>query len=87
MLDFSQNGISLKIDIFENGSVILKDFSKSATDDERKKDYRFANIAEIHINGENPDDHHFAKHTGGHETYALKYSSHKYYENSHRKPL
>ena len=81
MLDFSQNGISLKIDILDNGSVILKDFSKSATADERPKDYRFANIAEIHINGENPDDHHFAKHTGGSATYALKYSSHKYYEN------
>ena len=81
MLDFSQNGISLKIDILDNGSVILKDFSHSAYADTRKKDYRFANIAEIHINGENPDDHHFAKHTGGSQTYLLKYSGHKYYEN------
>lgn len=81
MLDFSQNGISLKIDILDNGSVILKDFSHSAYADTRKKDYRFANIAEIHINGENPDDHHFAKHTGGSGTYALKYSKHEYYEN------
>ncbi|MBQ9744550.1 MAG: alpha-galactosidase [Clostridia bacterium] len=82
MLDFSQNGISLKIDILDNGGVILKDFSASYTEDNRKTDPRFCNIAEIHINGKNPDDHHFAKHTGGSETYTLKYSSHRYYENS-----
>lgn len=81
MLDFSQNGINLIFDITENGYVILKDFSRNYVEDTRKNDYRWCNIAEVHICGENPDDHHFGKHTGGYGTYTLKYSSHNYYEN------
>ena len=81
MLDFSKNGLNISFDITDEGKVVFCDFSKNPVADERKKDPRWCSIAEIHVNGQNPDDHHFGKHTGGYGTYTLKYVSHKHYEN------
>ncbi len=82
MLDFSQNGMNISFEITGDGRVIFCDLSKNYCEDKRKKDPRWCSIAEIHINGQNPDDHHFGKHTGGSGTYTLKYVKHNYYENS-----
>ena len=79
-LDFSQNGIKFIIGIAEDERVYLHNFS---TNDLVHKRYKgvWGPIAEIHICGDNPNDHHMAKHTGGSATFTLKYKSHKYYEN------
>ena len=85
MIDLSNNKLSLVLDITEGGAVIIKSFGNRYIEDERKGDPRFCNACEIHINGKNPDDHHFCKHTGGSETYTLKYQSHNTYENEYGK--
>ena len=79
-LDFSQNGFYLKIDITDEQRVVLRTLSKSPLVHKRSK-HNWGPIAEIHLCGENPNDHHMAKHTGGSATFTLKYKSHKYYEN------
>ena len=79
-LDLSQNGINLQIDITDDGFVVLNNFSRSNLIHKRSK-HTWGPIAEIHLCGDNPNDHHMAKHTGGSATFTLKYKSHKYYEN------
>ena len=79
-LDLSQNGIVLQIDITDDGFVVLNNFSRSSIVHKRPK-HTWGPIAEIHLCGGNPNDHHMAKHTGGSATVTLKYKSHKYYEN------
>ncbi len=79
-LDFSQSGFYLQIDIADDERAVLRTLSKSPIVHKRSK-HNWGPIAEIHICGENPNDHHMAKHTGGSATFSLKYKSHKYYEN------
>ena len=79
-LDFSQNGFNLIIGIGDDERVFLHSFSKSNAVHKRYKG-EWGPIAEIHICGDNPNDHHMSKHTGGSATFTLKYKSHKYYEN------
>lgn len=79
-LDFSQNGFKFLIDITDDGKVTLNNFSISDTFHKRCK-HTWGPLIEIHITGENPNDHHMYKHTGGSATFTLKYKSHKYYEN------
>ena len=81
ILDFSQNGIIFKIRIADDERVALQSFSVSEMEHPRCKD-NWGTLLEVHICGENPNDHHMAKHTGGSATFTLKYKSHKYYENS-----
>ena len=81
MLDFSQNHIHFILDITEDNSVILDNFSYNRHTDSRPKKGCWCNIAEVQVCGENPDDHHFAKHTGSSGSKSLKYLSHTYYEN------
>ena len=78
-LDFSQNGIKFIVGIAEDERVYLHNFS---TNDLVHKRYKgvWGPIAEIHICGDNPNDHHMSKHTGGSATFTLKYKSLKYYE-------
>ena len=85
-LDFSQNGIKFIVGITEDERVYLHNFS---TNDLVHKRYKgvWGPIAEIHICGDNPNDHHMAKHTGGSATFTLKYKSHKYYENEYGNKL
>ena len=79
-LDFSQNGFNLLIDITDDERVVLRSLSKSNVIHKRSK-HTWGPIAEIHLCGDNPNDHHMAKHTGGSATFTLKYKSHKYYES------
>ena len=79
-LDLSQNGIKAIIDIFDSQRVSLRTLSVSDAVHQRCKE-AWGPILELHLCGENPNDHHMAKHTGGSATFTLKYKSHKYYEN------
>lgn len=82
VLDFSQNGIQMIFEITDNNMVALKHFSKNAPLS-KNKNLKWCNIAEIHICGENPDDHHGGKHTGTSQSTKLKYVSHSCVENKH----
>ncbi len=82
VLDFSQNGIQMIFEITDNNMVALKHFSKNAPVS-KNKNLKWCNIAEIHVCGENPDDHHGGKHTGTSQSTKLKYVSHSCIENEH----
>lgn len=80
ILDFSQKSYNFKINVSDTGRASLRILSRKDTEHIRNKD-AWGPLLEIHISGENPNDHHMAKHTGGSGTFTLKYKSHKYYEN------
>ena len=81
LLDFSQNGFKMIFEITEEGSAILKHFGKKDAFAEKKAPNKKFAIASVNLSGENPDDHHFFKHTGCSSDFTLKYVSHEYYEN------
>ena len=81
ILNFSQNGFQMIFEITENGMVILKSFSKHETTRTEVIKPHWCNIGDVHVCGENPNDHHFAKHTGSSGCFDLKYVSHHYEEH------
>ena len=68
--------------VSDDGYVTLENFSPRDRKDTREKRPKWCGIAEVHLCGENPNDHHFAKHTGGSGSVSLKYKSHEYYKNT-----
>ena len=76
ILDFSRDKLTLVVEITENGHALLKHFGYGECRDARLKKAKWCPLAEVHLCGENPNDHHFAKHTGSYGSYALKYVSH-----------
>ena len=80
IFDFSQKSYNFKINVSDTGRASLRILSRKDTEHIRDKD-AWGPLLEIHISGENPNDHHMAKHTGGSETFTLKYKEHRYYEN------
>ncbi len=80
-LDFSQNKMKVIFEITEEKQVALKEFCVDSYTAEHEKNLRRCAIAEVQISGENPDDHHGAKHTGTWGGTSLKYCLHKYYTN------
>lgn len=82
ILDFSQNKINIVFEITEENTVALKEFSLAPYKTEIEKALKWCSIADIHLSGGNPNDHHGAKHTGTSGSFSLKYKSHRYYENS-----
>ncbi len=80
ILDFSQKQFNFKINVSSEGRASLRILSRGEVEHARDKD-AWGPLVEMHICGENPNDHHMAKHTGGSATFTLKYKSHKYYEN------
>ena len=86
MFDFSQENIKMIFELTEQNTVALRHFSNKAMAD-NEKNMKWCNICDIHISGENPDDHHGAKHTGTWGGLSLKYESHKYYENEYGNKL
>lgn len=78
-LDFSQNKMKVIFEITEEKQVALKEFCVDSYTAEHEKNLRRCAIAEVQISGENPDDHHGAKHTGTWGGKSLKYCLHKYY--------
>lgn len=79
ILEFSNNKINMVFEITEQNTVALKHFSAPSLKTE--KNLKWCSIADVHLCGENPDDHHGAKHTGASGSISLKYKSHSYYEN------
>lgn len=82
ILDYSQKGFKMIFEITEEGSVVLKHFGKKDAVTEKKELSKKFSIASVNLSGENPDDHHFFKHTGCSSDFTLKYVSHEYYENA-----
>lgn len=81
ILDFSQNKMNMIFEITEDNRVILVDFSTNACETVKQKDFRWCPIVEVHLTGENQNDHHGAKHTGTWGSVNLIYDTHKCYEN------
>lgn len=77
-LDFSQNGINIIFIITEENKVVLTNFSNK---ENKNKNTKWCEITDIHVSGENQNDHHGGKHTGSSGIFSLKYRSHNYYEN------
>jgi len=80
-LDFSRNGVSLIFETLEDGRLSLKHFSKDGEKVNEEKALKWCAAFELHLSGENQDDHHGGKHTGSSGSFSLKYESHKEYEN------
>ncbi len=78
--DFSQGKLTFKLDVDSEGRALWRDLSYSGTE-HKLAPVMWAPLVEMHISGENPNDHHMAKHTGGSATFTLKYKEHRYYEN------
>ena len=64
ILDFTQNGLSVVFEIDENKKVALKNFSSQNNIFETERALKWRPALEVHLSGENQDDHHGAKHTG-----------------------
>ena len=87
-LRFSEKDIKLCFNIAEDDSVLLSSFSNVEKEfaEERVSDDVYSAVA-IHISGENPDDHHGAKHTGTSCEKTLKYVNHLLYKNNYGNKL
>ncbi|MBO5219675.1 MAG: alpha-galactosidase [Clostridia bacterium] len=81
LLDYTQNGIHAIFEVTDGGLVILKQLSAGELAHTGSKASAHGNIAQIHLTGENANDHHGFKHTGASRSFTLKYISHDYYEN------
>ena len=79
ILDFSQEKFQLIFEVTEEKQVVLRHFSHTDAVDLGKK-LKWCQIAEVHLAGENPDDHHGAKHTGSSSVASLQYVSHRFDE-------
>lgn len=73
-INFYKNSIYLNFEADDDGAVSFVNIGTDKNQNQNKAN-RFFVPAEVHITGENPDDHHGAKHTGGIEN-SLKYVSH-----------
>ena len=76
ILDFSQGALTFTVEIDDKGKASLRDFCYGTPMDRRTKKAKYAALAEVHVTGENADDHHGMKHTGGYGACTLKYLSH-----------
>lgn len=83
ILDYSQNGLFMIFEIDGSGGVSLRHFSSNEKEFERSvpKNLRNCRIIDVHVSGEDLDDHHGAKHTDSSRGNTLKYVTHRYYEN------
>ena len=83
ILDYSQNGFYMIFEIDGENKVSLRHFSTQEKEIERKnpKNLRSCRILDVHVAGEDVDDHHGYKHTGASRCNTLKYVTHRYYEN------
>lgn len=86
ILDFSQNNFNFIFEITEENTVALKEFSDKSKNS-LDKNLKWCSIADIHVSGENQNDHHGAKFTGTSGSVSLKYVSHRYYKNEYGNKL
>ncbi len=76
ILDLSQGKLTFVVEVTEEGQAFLKHFGYGVSEDARLKKAKWCPLAEVHLCGENANDHHFGKHTGSYGSYALRYVSH-----------
>ena len=83
LLDFSQNGLYCIFEIDSANKVALRHFSTNEKECERNqpKALHSCRIVDIHVAGEDVDDHHGAKHTCSSRSNTLRYVTHRYFEN------
>lgn len=81
ILDFSQNNIKAIFEVDENGIVTLNELCVPSYKSELAKNKKYCHIVDIHISGENADDHHGSKHTGASSNATLRYKSHTCEQN------
>ena len=74
MIDFSNASFPLSFDVDADGRVMM---TRLGAEDPRPKRAKWCPLVEVQISGENPDDHHGAKHTGTWGARTLRYASHK----------
>ncbi len=76
ILDLSQDKLIFIVEVTEDRRAFLKHFGYGSCTDGRVKKAKWCPLVEVHISGENADDHHGFKHTGSYGSYALRYVSH-----------
>jgi alpha-galactosidase len=85
----NENNLYMVLDITEEREVRLLHlsalpFEEGLSDGKRQK---WARLVEVHVSGENQDDHHGAKHTGSAPGNRLKYTGHKDFRNDRGRKL
>lgn len=86
--EFNENGFFLLFEVTQDGFLRLIHFSDCEYDgsmEEAKKSW--AQAVEVHISGDNQNDHHGAKHTGCGSREKLKYLSHRIVDDTEGKKL
>ena len=82
ILNFEEKNINMVFEVTDEGQLLLLSVSTSKRQFcENDKAYNVCSAAAVHLTGENPDDHHGAKHTGTSCEKTLKYVTHSYYKN------
>lgn len=90
LISFSENGIYVALEITENKDVRLLHFSSlpyGRTTLGDAKQQKYFRLVELHVSGENQDDHHGSKHTGTMPGNRLIYRIHKDYHNHQGRKL
>ena len=64
ILDLSQNRIAFVLELSENGGAYLKHFSLTNEDSTLNNGKTWTVLTDLHLTGEDSNDHHGFKHTG-----------------------
>lgn len=88
-LSLKENGIHLVFEITVDNEILLLHLSSMPFDDRLvdEKEKRWFKLVEVHVSGEDQDDHHGSKHTGCMPGGRLKYKEHKDYRNDKGRKL
>ena len=80
-LEFNENKLKTVFEVTDEGKLLLLHFSASDFDESKigEKAKRWFTPFEVHISGENQNDHHGVKHTASSGSDTLLYKDHKYY--------
>ena len=81
ILDFSRKNLFLSFEITDTNEVMMTRFASCREVVERKYKAIWCPIVEVHVTGENANDHHGAKHTGSSGSRTLRYVTHRYEPN------
>ncbi len=87
ILDFSKQGLHLTFEVDDKKRVLLKHFSCQPRDPSLVKEGRPFAIGDVHVTGEDQNDHHGGKHTGHSGTGSLTYVSNKLHNHPHGKTV
>ena len=86
--EIKENAIHMIFDVSESGDVRLLNFARGGSGQEMsEKQQSYAQAVEVHMAGDNQNDHHGAKHTCCGSREKLKYVSHRISENDFGRKL